>query len=201
MPNACLERLLSRHSVAVKRMGDPGPSEEEFQSILEAATNAPDHGALRPWRLAVIAGQAREQLAELFVATKRRERADLAEAEIAREREKAFRPPRLIAFVARPRVANPKVTTEEQLACAGAAMQNILLAAHFLGYGAIVLSGSRCADPAVRASLGIEPAEVFLGFVSIGSIIEEPRYASRPGIDEVVSRIDAIEPRRSSAFV
>lgn len=195
MPNECLQRLLSRHSIAVKRMGGPGPSEAEFQSILEAAATAPDHGALRPWHLIVVEEQAREQLAMLFVEAKRRERADLTEAEIAREREKAIRPPRLIAFVAKPTTAKAMVTIEEQLACAGAAIQNILLAAHFLGYGAIILSGSRCVDPIVRASLGIEPAEVFLGFISIGSIVEEPRYAHRPGIDAVVSRINAIQLR------
>ena len=35
----------------------------------------------------------------------------------------------------------------------GAALGNLLLAAHTAGYGAIMLSGERCQDEAVRAAL------------------------------------------------
>lgn len=192
MAEHLLDRLLARHSVAVRRLGQPGPKPAELDLILDAALMAPDHGALRPWRVIVIGAGARESLAGLFVAGKRKTQADLTQAEIDRERDKALRPPVLIALVARVRLDHPAVTEAEQLATAGAAMQSILIASHLLGYGAIILSGARCQDTDLRARLGIDPAEHFLGFISIGSIVDQPIRASRPTRAEVVREIDAI---------
>ncbi|WP_374311791.1 nitroreductase [Dongia sp.] len=188
-----MEALLARHSVAVKRLGAPGPSAAELLSIYEAATTAPDHGALRPWRLIEIGNEARPQLAQLFIDGKRRSQSELSAAEIEREREKAVRPPVLLAFVARPIANHPTVPAVEQLASAGAAMQLVLVAAHFLGYGAIILSGARCADRNVMASLQIGEDEIFLGFISIGSIVDEPRFGKRPEIHQVVSKMERLK--------
>lgn len=192
MADHLLDQLLDRHSVAVRRLGLPGPNPAELERILAAALMAPDHGALRPWRLIVIGTGARETLAELFVAGKRKTQADLTQAEIDRERDKALRPPVLIALAARTRSDHPIVTEAEQLATAGAALQNILIASHLSGYGAIILSGARCQDADLRARLGIEPAEHFLGFISIGSIVDQPIRASRPKRADVVREVDAL---------
>jgi nitroreductase len=188
-----MEALLARHSVAVKRLGAPGPAAADLLAIYAAATTAPDHGALRPWRLIEIGNEARPQLAQLFVDGKRHGRSELSDAEIEREREKAMRPPMLLAFVARPIANHPTVPAAEQLASAGAAMQLVLTAAHFLGYGAIILSGARCADPNVLASLQIGGDEHFLGFISIGSIVDELRLGKRPEIHQVVSKMERLK--------
>lgn len=192
MADHVLDQLLDRHSVAVRRLGLPGPNPAELERILAAALMAPDHGALRPWQLIVIGQGARTALADLFVAGKRRSQADLTQAEIDRERDKALRPPVLIALVARPRSDHPIVTVAEQLATAGAAMQSILIASHLLGFGAIILSGARCQDQELRARLGIQPSEDFLGFISIGSVIDQPIRASRPKRGDVVREIDVL---------
>ena len=62
-----------RRSVAVKRLGPPAPSDAELEQILRSALAAPDHGALRPWRIVICAPQSRERLAELFVAGQARD--------------------------------------------------------------------------------------------------------------------------------
>jgi nitroreductase len=51
----------------------------------------------------------------------------------------------------------------------GAAVQSILLAAHALGYGAILLSGSRSRDPLVRDLLALSDNEEMIGFISMGT--------------------------------
>ncbi len=66
------------------------------------------------------------------------------------------------------------------MACRGAALGNVLNAAHELGYGAIVLSGDRCFDDTLCAQLGLAAGEFLAGFVSIGSIAEAPAQATRP---------------------
>jgi nitroreductase len=190
MTNSPIDLLLSRHSVAVRRLGGPGPDALQTDQILRAALTAPDHAALRPWRIVVIGRDVREELASLFVAAKRKHQVELGEAEIGRERDKALRPPLLVAMVARPTRLHVTVTEAEQLACAGAAMQNMLLAAHFLGFGAIILSGARCLDPEIRGALGITPDEHFLGFISVGSIVDAPLKSRRPDLAEMVTHLD-----------
>lgn len=182
--------LLGRRSVAVKRLGPPGPSEDELHQILSAALAAPDHGALRPWRLVLCIRESRERLAELFVEAKRRLNPQATELELTREREKALRPPVLLALVAAPKLGVIAIPEVEQIASAGAALQSILLAAHGLGYGAIMLSGSRCAAENVRSALRVISGETILGFISIGSIVDTPRLASRPSLSDVVQTFD-----------
>lgn len=176
--------------MAVKRLGAPGPGDAELQQILTAALTAPDYGALRPWRIVQCTDRSRARLADLFVAAKLRLKPDATEAELTREREKATRPPVLLAFLAKPKPGRSDVTEAEQIACAGAALQSILLAAYGLGYGAIILSGSRCADPGVRQAMGAEAGDHLLGFISIGTIIDTPIPSRRPTLDEMLDTFD-----------
>ena len=182
--------LPGRRSVAVKRLGPPGPSDDELRLILSAALAAPDHGALRPWRLVLCTPDSRERLAELFVEAKRSLNPQATELELTREREKALRPPVLLALVAAPKPGIAAIPEIEQIASAGAALQSILLAAHGLGYGAIMLSGSRCAADNVRSALGVQAGETILGFISIGTIVETPKLASRPQLSDVLRVFD-----------
>jgi nitroreductase len=146
--------LAERRSVAVKRLGPPAPTVTELEQILRSALAAPDHGALRPWRIIICAPQSRERLADLFVAAKLAINPSATELELSREREKAQRPPVLLAIMAAPKLGL-SIPEVEQIASAGAALQSVLLAAHGLGYGAIMLSGSRCAAENVRSALGV----------------------------------------------
>lgn len=183
--------LRDRRSVAVKRLGPPAPSAEEQHLILSAALTAPDHKALRPWRLVLCEAAFRPHLADLFVAAKRALNPAASDLELEREREKAERPPLLLALIAAPKGDFARVPEAEQIASAGAALQSILLASQALGYGAIILSGSRCAATPVQAALGVAAGEYLLGFISIGSIVDTPRLASRPRLEDVLLRLGA----------
>lgn len=190
--------LLNRRSVAVKRLGPPGPSAEEQQAILSAALSAPDHNALRPWRLVLCAPESRARLADLFVAAKLALNPAASALELEREREKAERPPLLLALISAPK-ADPRVPEAEQIASAGAALQSILIASQALGYGAIILSGSRCQAVPVQDALGVAAGEYLLGFISIGSIVDTPRLASRPALRDVLVQLGAAGLSRDPA--
>ncbi|HTI44829.1 MAG TPA: nitroreductase [Candidatus Nitrosotalea sp.] len=185
--------LTERRSVAVRRMGAPGPSAAELTQILSAALAAPDHGALRPWRVVRCSEQGKARLAELFIASKLRLKPDATETELGRERDKAMKPPVLMAMLATPKPAKGEITEAEQFASAGAAMQSILLVAFGLGYGAIILSGSRCADPAVRQAFGLSERDHLLGFISIGTVMDTPIPAPRPKLEEMVAVYDGAD--------
>lgn len=167
--NSVIAQILGRHSVSPKRLGPPGPSDEEIRLMIAAAVTAPDHAALRPWRFLLIAPEARERLGELFVEIKRRRSPDEPPALLARERDKALNGPALIAVIARITHGNPKVPESEQYISVGAAVANLLLAASALGYGGILLSGEKVRNPLLREAFDLGADEELVGFVTVGT--------------------------------
>jgi nitroreductase len=170
---AAVAPLLSRRSVSPKRLEAPGPDQAELDLILQAALRAPDNGNLLPWRVIEFREEQRAALGDLFEQEKLR-RDPLASAnDVRRAREHATRPPVLLAFVVSPR-SRSKVPLREQWLAAGAAMCNLLNAAHQLRFGAIMLSGERCFDDVLAKKLGLGADEFLAGFISIGSIAQVP---------------------------
>lgn len=162
-----LTALTSRTSAA--RFGETGPNEAELANIFEAAQRAPDHGRLRPWRFIVIEGEARQKFGELLAASLQRREASASEQTLDAEKKKAFRAP-VIVVVAAEVQHNPKVPEIEQVLAAGAAAQNILLAAHALGLGATWKTGGAAYDASVNTALGLAPTAQIVGFIYIGSV-------------------------------
>ena len=170
---AALAPLLERRSVSPKRLRPPAPTAEHIDAILQAALRAPDHGGLHPWRVIEFREAQRAALADRFEAEKLRRDPLASASDRRRAREHATRPPALLAFVVVPR-ARSKVPAREQWLAAGAALGNLLNAAHQLGFGAIVLSGERCFDETLARQLGVQPGEELVGFISVGTIAEAP---------------------------
>jgi len=55
--NAALrDYLLTRRSVGIAFLKEPGPDAAELEQILTIGTRVPDHGKITPWRLVVIEG-------------------------------------------------------------------------------------------------------------------------------------------------
>jgi nitroreductase len=80
------------------------------------------------------------------------------------------------------------VPLREQWLGAGAALGNLLNAAHQLGLGAIVLSGERCFDATLLAQLGIGDDEFLAGFVSLGQVVSQPPARTPPETAPLCSR-------------
>ena len=142
--------------------------------MVEAALRAPDHGRLQPWRLIEFPNAERDALAELFAAEKLRRTPDASALDVGRAKEHATGAPTLLAFVV---CSQPDAvaTVHEQWLSAGAALNNLLLAAHGMKFGAMVLSGERCRDAALGSALGVARRERLAGFVSIGTIAKSPK--------------------------
>lgn len=165
--------LLARRSVSPKRLQAPGPDLGDIDLIVQAALRAPDHGGLHPWRILEFREEQRLALANCFEEEKRRRDPLASAVDLRRARAHATLAPVLLAFIVSPR-ARTKVPVREQWLAAGAALGNLLNAAHQLGFGAIVLSGERCFDPVFAARLGLRGEEYLAGFVSLGSVAEAP---------------------------
>jgi nitroreductase len=79
-------KLLMERASAVK-LQEPGPTQEELDTMLRSALRAPDHGRLRPWRFIVIAGDQRARFGELLAGTLKAREPGASEEMLARERQ------------------------------------------------------------------------------------------------------------------
>ena len=182
-----VDALLSRRSVSPRRLSSPGPDDSAICKIVAAAVTAADHGRLRPWRFIVVSGDAREALAETFVQLKQRSNQDLSAAELERERDRARSVPVLIAVVSRLVFDHPVVPVSEQYASVGAAIQNILLCAHGLGFGAKMVSGRKVRDPQLAHEFALDTSEELFGFICVGTAISGTSLKPRVPVREVLS--------------
>jgi len=177
----------SRQTVLPRRLAAPGPDAAQLAQILGAAAAAPDHGQLTPWRFVLVPEGARWRLADVF-ATALLERDPQATAEQAQQaREKAYRAPLLVLVIGRLHDDNLEIDTGERLISAGCAIQNMLLTAHALGFGAALTSGKALKSTALRKLFALAPGEEALCFVSVGTAVKRRPTRQRPGLEQYLS--------------
>jgi nitroreductase len=164
-----LASMLSRRSTPALQLHEPGPSQEQIDLAIDAALSAPDHGALRPLRLVLIRGAARERLSELFVRRMQQRDPGIPPGKIDKARRMPLSAPLVIAVGARV-LAQHKVPELEQLFAVAAGIMNTLNAFHAQGFGAIWLTGGNAYDPQIAQALQFAADERCLGFVYVGSI-------------------------------
>jgi nitroreductase len=179
-----LELLLTRESAL--KLDAPAPSDAELDTIFASAVRAPDHGRLRPWRFVVIDQDKREKFGELMAEAARRKEPNASEDLLNRERAKALRAPMIIVTAARVQRGH-RIPEVEQIAAAAAATQNIMLAAHALGYGAMWKTGEPAYDAGVKAALGLSADDEIMGFLYVGTNTGGSSPAARPTAREQVS--------------
>jgi nitroreductase len=150
------------------RLAAPGPTAEHLARILAAAGRAPDHGRMKPWRLIVLDEALKPTFAAAAAAAKRRRVPTLTEEQLAADRDKLMRSPTIVVVGCAVR-DNPKVPEIEQVIAAGAAAQNLFLAAHDLGYGVMWKTGAAAYDPDVKQTLGLSPQDHIVGIMHLGT--------------------------------
>jgi|SRR5215470_7999539 len=161
---------LLRTRVSASKLGEPGPSAEVMHAVLECAARVPDHGRLQPWRLLLIEGEARLEFGEVLAEALSRRNPPADEQALAREREKALRAP-LVIVVATRCDRSSRIPIIEQIISAGCAAHSIVLAAFAQGLGAMWRTGEPAYDSAVKSALGIEPDDLIVGFIYVGTDI------------------------------
>lgn len=175
------EAIVGRRSIG--KVSTERPPRELIERMLEAATWAPCHHATNPWRFTVIAGDERIAFGKAMAQSKLRRL--VAEGRpIDGEEEKliakALRSPVIIAVGTEPD-DGPKIVVDEEVAATAAAVQNMLLAAHALGLGAIWRTGDPARDPDVANYLGLSERGRIAGFVYVGyPAIEKDRVNHIP---------------------
>lgn len=178
--------LMRRRSVKAKDMEGPGPDKEAMEKILAAGMRVPDHGKLAPWRFLVLTGPDRDRLGEL-IARGLVEEKETSEKIAEKMKGYATQGPVLVVAIHSPSDARPIPRWEQELS-AGAACQNMMIAATALGYASQWLTGWASYSPTVTKGLGLQGEERIAGFLFFGDHAEkEPTERPRPNFDDHVS--------------
>jgi nitroreductase len=166
-----IEALTSRRSPV--QFTEPAPDEAALEAILRAAMRAPDHGKLKPWRFLVLRGDARKRFGDVMAEAMRRREPEAPANMVEREREKPLRAPLIVVLAAAIKEGH-KIPVIEQLLAAGAAAQNVMLAAHALGFAAAWKTGAPAYDNYVKEALGLASSDAIVGFLYLGTPAAAP---------------------------
>ncbi len=155
--------LLERRSVRVYRPGE-AVSDDEVRALLEAAMAAPSARACDPWRFLVV-----------------RERADLDALADLLPYGKMLRQAPLGVIVCGDQAQANRQELSYLLQDCSAAVQNLLIAAHLLGLGAVWLGVHPNEDrvTGIRRLFGVPEAILPIAAISIGRPAETPAPRTR----------------------
>src|SRR5258708_29186339 len=109
------------------RLGEPGPSPEDLDRLLQAAARAPDHGRLKPWRFIVLEGAAREAFTAAAAEAKRARLPEMTAEQLAAEREKFNRSPTIVVVGCAVNSHQSKIPEIEQAVVVCASLQNTFI--------------------------------------------------------------------------
>ena len=188
--NDVVSFLSTRRSVTAKTMAPGRVDPAHLEAILTAGIRVPDHGALKPWKLAVISGEARARLdRDIIHAEFVAENPDAKPEVEAVETGRLQRADVVIAVLSTP-VEHPKIDVWEMQLSAGAVCTTLLYAAQSFGYAAQWLTEWYAYSDRMLTELGGRPGiDRIAGFIYIGEKIKTPIERTRPDPDKVISRL------------
>ncbi len=160
----CLEALFTRRSI--RHYLNRGVEREKVEKALEAAHWAPSGKNNQPWRFVVVQdGETRGELAKLTVSGRIIREAPVAVA-VFMDREVSYH-------------------REKDIQSIGACIENMLLAFHCQGLGAVWLGEILKNREKVEELLGVPSSWEFMALVSAGYPAREGTSTRRP-LEEVV---------------
>jgi nitroreductase len=171
------EAIQNRRSI--KRFTSRQVTREEIETLIAAATLAPNHRLTQPWRFYVLGPEARHAYGLALGERKARKIPDpvagsALRATVAKEHQDL---PAMLA-VAVPTTDDPE-QREEDYAAVMMAIQNLALTAVELGLGTHIKTGGVMADPAARAAAGVRDGERIVAIVNVGEPADLPPAKKR----------------------
>ena len=182
------DTVMDAMELLTERVSSPRLSGEVPRAVIEAmmlaASRAPDHAQLAPYRFILVEGQARARLGEVFVEAKHRAGETLDETAAEKLKQKPLRAPQILIGIASIH-EHPKVPEQEQIITAGIALQGCLQVAYAQGYGGMWRTGALAYDPYVAEQLGLKASERIVGFLYLGAVeglLKTPRAVDVAGM-------------------
>jgi nitroreductase len=182
--------LQSRRSITAKNMICNQVTEDDLDDILSCGVRVPDHGALNPWELIVIKGDAKLRIGNDILAKEYHlNNPEASVDDINFERSRLCRASVVIAVLFKP-VSHPKIPFWEMQLSSGAVCSNLLIAAQSLGYAAQWLTEWYAYNNSMIKELGGNPdTDKIAGFIYIGDKDKTPIERRRPSKEKVIRYI------------
>jgi nitroreductase len=177
---------LLTHRASNGKLTEPAPDADSLRIAFEAAARAPDHATLRPWRMHIIRGAARERFGALLADVTKRDNPSASDDDLEHAARKALRAPMIIVVsaVVKP---SPKAPPVEQLLAAGAAAHSVLMALQARGFAGIWRTGGAAYDGVVKKAFGLSAEDAIVGFLYVGTAKQAPPEMARPKPADFVS--------------
>jgi nitroreductase len=155
------------------------PDHAALLPLVDAAASTADHGALRPWRLIELRGDARERLGDAFVAASGLVDSDEQAQSL---RAKPLRASLLIAIVAR-HEPSFKVPEWEQDAAASGVAHVLSLLLDDAGWGVFWRTGPLTRTDTVRLVHDLADNEKLLGWLYVGGVPDKTKPEGKASFD------------------
>ena len=183
--------LKKRRSVTAKSMNAGHVPLDHLNEILDCGLRVPDHGALNPWKLNVIQGDAKKRIgAQIFAKQYKLLNPEASNEDLLYEENRLQRASIVIAVVCTP-VNHSKIPAWEMELSSGAVCSNLLIAAQSLGYAAQWLTEWYSYNEEVLKEFGGDPkTDKIAGFIYIGNKQKEPIERRRPIKNKIINFID-----------
>ena len=188
--NKIINFLKRRRSVTAKNMNAGNVDSNHLDEILECGLRVPDHGALNPWKICVIKGEAKNRIGvEILAKEYKLENPEASEDDLDFEKNRFNRADVVIAVLSTP-VNHPKIPQWEMELSSGAVCTNLLIAAQSLGYAAQWLTEWYAYNKVLLKEFGGDPkTDKIAGFIYIGEKQKEPIERRRPLKDKIINFI------------
>jgi nitroreductase len=184
-----LTLITTRQNILPKRLIAPGPSLDQVSDLFKAAAAAPDHGMVIPWRFVLVPVDKRSILADIFAQALQERDAQATSEQIKAARDKAFRAPFLVLAIARLGACEPDIDPLERMVSVGAAVQNILLCAHSMGFGSGLTSGQAMRSEPLRQLFRLAQGEHAVCCINIGTVSKRKPPRLQPDMMAFVSSL------------
>jgi nitroreductase len=170
---------------SIKRFADTAVTREQIATILDFATQAPNHRLTQPWRFYVLGPDAREAYGRALGERKAKKQTDPVKAAEVRDTvaaEHRALPSMIAVAVIETSDAEQR---EEDYAAAMMAISYIMLVAVELGLGTSIKTGAIMQDPAARAAAGVPDGQRIIAVLNLGVPADVPPPKARTSAAEL----------------
>ena len=181
--------ISTRQTILPRHLEEPGPDQTQIERLFRAAAAAPDHGCIQPWRFVLVPANRRDALATAFKTSLHQRDAEASAYQLDQAADKAYRSPFLCLVVARLGPAQPPIEPIERMVSVGAAVQNLLLCAHAMGFGTSLTGGQAMRQSLLRDLFGLGQGEEAVCFINIGTARNGKPTGLRPEPSSFVSSL------------